>query len=314
MNRTGRGILRNALFAGGYLLLHAITLAIGASSLAAAWPGWPGWLTDALPILARIFLALFSIHLVFVAGNALEGIIERKTENEGVRYNLLRVARLTSFALVAIVVASFLFQNLYAAAVSFGLFSLVLGFALQAPITSFIAWLYIIFRRPYHVGDRIQIGNLRGDVIEISYLETVLKESRGPYAGNNRQSSRTVRIPNSLVLKTEVINYRAPGDDFLWNETAIQIAWSSDLAFVEACLRRAADEDFAGRHSLAAGRADNASLVYFRNNQNAWLEAVVSYPVEPNDTTERRSRILCSVLPMLQAEPEKAQLPEGSRR
>ena len=54
--------------------------------------------------------------------------------------------------------------------------------------------------------------------------------------------------------------------------------------------------------------------VYFRNNIYAWMEAVISYPVEPSDTTGRRTRILKSVLPVLNNSPEKVQFPEGAKR
>jgi small-conductance mechanosensitive channel len=52
------------------------------------------------------------------------------------------------------------FQNWYTAVVSFGLLSLILGFALQTPITSFIGWIYILVREPYRVGDRIKMARL----------------------------------------------------------------------------------------------------------------------------------------------------------
>src|SRR5690606_12932488 len=147
-----------------------------------------------------------------------------------------------------IVVVSFLFQNLMAAAVSFGLISLVLGFALQAPITSFIAWVYLVFRRSYLVGDRIQIKNFRGDVIEISYLDTSILECSGDYLGNDRRSGRIIRFPNSLILKEEIINYSGPQVPFIWNETPIQVAYTSDLQFVESCLLQASARDFKERY------------------------------------------------------------------
>src|SRR5699024_1366162 len=106
-----------------------------------------------------------------------------------------------------------------------GLVSLVLGFALQAPITSFIAWLYIIFRKPYKVGNRIQINEHRGDVIEISYLDTIIQECSGDYLGNDRQSGRIIHFPNSMILTDKVTNYSGQHKPFIWNETAVQIAY-----------------------------------------------------------------------------------------
>jgi small-conductance mechanosensitive channel len=51
---------------------------------------------------------------------------------------------------------------------------LILGLALQSPLKSFFAWLYILIRHPYKIGDRIKIGDSTGDVIEVGYLDTRL--------------------------------------------------------------------------------------------------------------------------------------------
>lgn len=269
-----------------------------------------------IPFLKKLSMSLFLIALIFLISKIIERLINSKTHAPGDRYNLLRIIRFLALMSSLIVVASFLFQNLYAAAVSFGLISLVLGFALQAPIASFIAWIYLIFRRTYLVGDRIQIKNFRGDVIEIGYLDTSILECSGDYLENDRKSGRIVRFPNSLVLKEEVINYSGPQVPFIWNETPIQVAYTSDLQFVEDCLMEACVRDFNERYP----HLDNVAQtrwkpnVYFRINKFAWMEAVISYPVEPEDTTGRRNRILRYALPVLNTAPDKVKFPEGSLR
>lgn len=269
-----------------------------------------------IPFLKKLTMSLFFIALILLAGKIIERIIDTQTEAEGDRYNLKRIARLLSIVFIMIVVASFMFQNLYAAAVSFGLISLVLGFALQSPITSFIAWLYIVFRRPYQVGNRIQINGLKGDVIEISYLDTIILECSGEYLDNDRRSGRVIHFPNSLILKEEVINYSGPHIPFILNEIPLQIAYTSDLQFVENCLLEAAELDFGERYPNLQPdlRSEWKHTVYFRVNRYAWMEAVVSYPVEPEDMTGRRNRILKKALSMLNAHPEKVKFPEGTNR
>src|SRR2546430_4052351 len=114
------------------------------------------------------------------------------------RYNLVRMIRFLSVLVVIMVVFSFLFQNWYTAAVSLGLFSLILGFALQTPISSFIGWLYIIFRAPYHIGDRIQIDTFTGDVFELNNLVLILWDFAVIYLTKVMPSERFIRFPNSL--------------------------------------------------------------------------------------------------------------------
>src|SRR5690554_5546903 len=220
-----------------------------------------------VPFLKKLTMSLFLISMILLSSKIISKIIINQADNVGDRYNLLRITRFLSIVFSLIVVASFLFQNLYAAVVSFGLISLVIGFALQAPITSFIAWVYLIFRRSYLVGDRIQIKGFRGDVVEISYLDTSILECSGDYLGNDRTSGRVIRFPNSLILKEEVINYSGPQVPFIWNETAIQIAYTSDLQFVEDCLLEASLRDFEESYpKLASGEKELwQPAVYYRN-------------------------------------------------
>ena len=97
------------------------------------------------------------------------------------RFNLRRIQKLVVTLAIVLIAVSLFFVNWYATIVSVGVISLILGFALQTPITSFIGWIYILARAPYRVGDRIQIGDATGDVIDVSYLDTTLWEFGGPY-------------------------------------------------------------------------------------------------------------------------------------
>ena len=267
------------------------------------------------PVLKRISLTSFFVFLVFLIGKLIERLIDTHSQSRGYSYNLVRITRLLTGLFAFIVVLSFLFENWTTAAVSFGLLSLILGFALQSPITSFIAWLYIIFRTPYRVGDRIEINGFKGDVTEINYLDTTLLEFGGTYLSNDRLSGRVIRFPNSIVLRSEVFNYSGFHDPFIWNETAVQIAYTSDLKFVEEALLTAAREDYREQYAnFAPLNSELEPAVYFRVNVYAWLEAVVSYPVLPIETTPRRTRILKRSLFLLNKYPEKAQFPEGTGR
>lgn len=123
------------------------------------------------------------------------------------------------------IVVSILFVNWYTAMVSLGLISLVLGFALQTPITSFIGWIYILVRTPYRVGDRIKIGEAIGDVIDVSYLDTTLWEFGGQYLSTDHPSGRVIKLPNSSILNSPVWNYSWPLFPYIWNEIKFQLAY-----------------------------------------------------------------------------------------
>lgn len=303
-------IAERIIIAAAFLLLH---YALGIAAAANLIPGGTDRWQPYLPILDKLSIALFAVMIILLAGKLIERLIDNSSQSHGVRYNLVRLTRLLTTICVGIVGMSFLFQNLYAAAVSFGVISLVLGFALQAPITSFIGWIYIVIRQPYQVGDRIQLGTLRGDVIELGYLDTRIRECAGDYLQNDRLSGRIIHVPNSFMLKSEVINYGGQFRPYIWNETALQLDYASDLPFVEDCLKQAADTDFA---QLQQGREPDTrhqSAVYFRTSHRGWLEAVISYPVRPIDTTGRRNRILALALPLLNAQPHRVRYALAAR-
>lgn len=266
------------------------------------------------PVLLKASITFLIISVFLFIGKLVERFIVTRNHSVGHNYNLVRISHLVINLLVFVMLLSFLFQNWYTAAFSFGLLSLILGFALQTPISSFIGWLYIIYRTPYRVGERIELNGFKGDVVEINYLDTTLLEFSGNYLSNDRLSGRVIRFPNSMVLKSEVLNYSGPQAPFIWNETAIQIGYSSDLNFVAEVLCQSARQDFDENYLNVYTSIPLEPAVYFRTNAYAWMEAVVSYPVLPVETTPRRTRILMAALPILNASPDRVQFPEGVAR
>lgn len=270
-----------------------------------------------------------AIGAIVMATAALaEKLIMNHPRQQSLGYNLVQFIRLLSVLLVIVIFISFLFHNWYTAAVSLGLISLILGFALQTPISSFIGWLYIIFRSPYRVTDRIQINGYKGDVVEIGYLDTTLWEFGGDYLTNDLPSGRLIRFPNSLVLQSAVYNYSWHKFPYIWNEIPFHIAYESDLAYVEKTLREITLQEL-GNDVIAHVEGLKQSFeetpvgeipvkefpyISFRTNANTWLEATVTYLVEPKRAAEVRSRILKKVVSGLLQQPDKVLFPKTNSR
>src|SRR6185436_1979048 len=104
-------------------------------------------------------------------------------------------------------------------------------------------WVYILLRRPYRVGDRIQIGEAKGDVIDVGYLDTTLWECGGPFLSSDHPSGRVIKFPNQTVLHETVYNYSWPLFPYIWNEIVVQIAYDADLEFVSKTMHDAAQEE-----------------------------------------------------------------------
>jgi small-conductance mechanosensitive channel len=276
----------------------------------------------------RLSLAGFVVFIVFIVTRTIESAVTKRSPTQKQQYNIIRLIRLLSVFAAAFIVVSFLFAKWYTAAVSLGLVSLILGFALQTPISSLIGWFYIIIRTPYRIGDRIQVGDFTGDVVEISYLDTTLWEFHGDYLSNDVPSGRLIRFPNTLVLQSEVYNYSWRKFPFIWNEIPFHIAYESDLEWVEQAIKRVAIRELGDDMAEAIERfkqlvkqtpVDELEIkeypfVVFRINANTWVEVSVTYLVHPKKASAVRSKLIKSILKEFMTEPGRVMFPKSNSR
>jgi len=279
-------------------------------------------------LLQRLALAGFIVFIVFVITRAIEAIVAKRTPTKKQQYNIIRLIRLLSVFAAIFIVVTFLFQKWYTAAVSLGLVSLILGFALQTPISSLIGWFYIIIRTPYRIGDRIQVGQFTGDVVEIGYLDTTLWEFHGEYLSNDVPSGRLIRFPNTLVLQSEVYNYSWRKFPFIWNEIPFHIAYESDFDYVEKIIKKVATKELGDEMEETIERfkqlvkqtpVDELEIkeypfVVFRINANTWVEVSVTYLVHPKRAAATRSRLIKAIIKELLKEPDRVMFPKSNSR
>ena len=122
--------------------------------------------------------------------------------------------------------------------ISAGLLSAALGWALQRPITGIAAWIMVITKRPFEIGDRILIGDTKGDVVDITLTHVHLSEIGGTIA-SEETSGRTILIPNSILFEQKIINYTLQ-NEFILDEVITLITYESDLEKAkEICLKAA---------------------------------------------------------------------------
>ena len=287
-----------------------------------------GAVEGALPLLERITTAAAIVTLVLGAQHAIRLYLIAQVESAAARYNLRQVLRLLSALLCVFVLLSVLVVNWYALFASVGLVSLILGLALQHPLTSFFAWIYILVRNPYRVGDRIRIGTITGDVIKVTYLDTTLWEIRGDYLSTDHPSGRIVKFPNSQVFSTPVYNYSWPLFPYVWNEVKFFVAYDADLEYVARVMQEVTEEELGAEMTkrvgvycelLAETPVDQLQVrekphAFFRVNNNTWLEAIVRYLVHPKEAGRVKTRLIGKLLARLKDEPERVMFPKGDAR
>ncbi len=281
-----------------------------------------------VPLLQKLVLAILFVSLVLLATRLTKKIYDRRVDNKTTVFNFNRVADLFAALLIFIIILSLLFANWYAAMVSFGIVSLILGFALQNPITSFFGWLYILIRKPYEVGDRIQIGSVFGDVINVSYIDTTLWEFNGNYLSGDHPSGRIIRFANSKVFSEYVCNYSWPLFPFIWNELSVFISYKSNFKFISETVKHIVvaeiGEDMVRRvrrfkRILADTPVDELDVneyptVILRAHSNGWIEVIVRYLVEPKNSGKVKNRLFKAVMDELKAHPERVIFPNSSSK
>src|SRR5256714_14032434 len=166
----------------------------------------------------RLIRGAALIIIVLAVAKAVRVYAIGRIDDNAMRFTLRRILLLVVGALVAVIAVSVVFVNWYGALTALGIGSIIVGLAVQTPAKSFIAWIYILIRQPFRVGDRIKIGDATGDVIDVSYLDTTLWEFGGQYLSTDHPSGRIIKFPNSQVLGSTVYNYSWPPFPHIWNE------------------------------------------------------------------------------------------------
>lgn len=276
----------------------------------------------------RLANALIAATLIQGIASVIEVTVIARIEDAADRYTILKITDLISWGLVVLVGVTQVFDQWYTAVASLGLVSLVLGLALQEPISSFFAWVYIIARKPYRVGDRVQVKDMTGDVIQVGYLDTTLWEFGGPYLSTDHPSGRIIKFPNATVLNEAVINYTWPLFPYRWDEVRFQVAYDSDLEFVAETMRRVVEEEIgeemmervtAYRALLAKTPVDELTVqerpsVFFRVHENTWLQATVRYVVNPRAAGRVKNRLIPRLLKALNEAPDRVHFPRSDMR
>ena len=279
-------------------------------------------------LVQRIVRGAALIIIVLAAAKAVRVYAIGRIDDAVVRFTLRRILLLVTTLLVVVIAVSMIFVNWYAGLTALGVGSVIVGLAVQTPMKSLIAWIYILVRQPFRVGDRIKIGDATGDVIDVGYLDTTLWEFGGQYISGDHPSGRVIRFPNEKVLDEIVWNYSWPVFPYIWNEIKFQIAYQSDLKFVAETMQRIVEEEIGAemmeridlyRQLLARTPVDELEVrsrprVIFRVDEVTWVDAIVRYLVAPREAGSIKSRLIPKLLTALNAAPARVMFPKGDAR
>ncbi|GAB6877739.1 hypothetical protein JCM17823_00130 [Halorubrum gandharaense] len=300
--------------AGGYVL---------AVDPLSTWPelvGYPADLVVGRALLVAAVVGVLSGLYLLVLQLVWRSTNKRRAHNTR---NLLRLG----FGFVGIVATlAVLTENWLGLLLSLGVVGFAITFALQQPLLSLIAWVYITVKQPYGVGDRVQIGDSKGDVIEVDFLVTTLWEINGELVSSNQPSGRVVTVPNSVVLSSNVVNFAGGGSAAVWNEVAVQVAFETDLEFARGVMQEEA-ADLLGKEmadSIADYREALAETpveleVYDHPTVNvsqgeSWMELRLRYLTHPRRGQRVKNQLYERILDRFNENPDRVAFPVSRNR
>jgi len=186
---------------------------------------------DTIYFLVVVFLVfiIFSVFLRLIKKILLKKVTRKKQVSNVITFlSLLKFI----FAFLLIIVIILVYYGSWGD-IGFvaGLLTVALGMALQKPITGVFAWLIIISRKQFSIGDRVIISNVKGDITNITLTHIHLEEVGGTIEGEEK-SNRTVILPTSIIFEKEIINYNEK-DDIILDEVTVTITYESNLEKAE---------------------------------------------------------------------------------
>jgi small-conductance mechanosensitive channel len=231
------------------------------------------------PGATRLFAALMGLLVITVAVRLAQRYVTHNLKDSDSRYYGRKLITFGGY-LAAILLVSIVYRDrLVGLTVAIGVAGAGIAFALQEVIGSVAGWIAISFGGFYKPGDRVQLGGIKGDVIDIGILRTTMMEL-GEWVDSDLYSGRVVRIANSFVFKAPVFNYS--GDfPFLWDEIKVPVKHGSDHRLARAILEQAVN-DLYTEDLMQASRQAWDYLIRRYLLEPASLEPAVSLVVTDN--------------------------------
>jgi len=259
-----------------------------------------------LLLTAAIVVLLWLIRWAWIA------VVHRRTDDPQVRYRWRKTATYSLSIVGLILIGRTWLEGIQSLVTYLGLVSAGIAIALRDPIVNWFGWMFISWRRPFAVGDRIQIGSLCGDVIDIGVSTFSILEVAAPEIGE-QTTGRIVHVPNGKVFVEPLTNV-TQGFNYVWNEIPVAITFESNWRRAKTILEEILQErlesvtEEAARFIRDASRkflirsADVHPVVYTRIVPDG-VELSLRYVCEARSRRKSTESVCEAVLQAFAAEP-----------
>ena len=203
------------------------------------------WLGKAIGIdadlVAKLLLTIGIIVALWLLRWVWMTVVNRQTDEPQSRYRWRKAAWYTVTVAGILLIGRVWIEGIQTLVTYVGLVSAGIAIALRDPIVNWFGWVFIGWRRPFAIGDRVRIDGQTGDVIDIGMSTFSLLETAEEGSGE-QATGRIVHIPNGKVF-TEPLTNVTQGFSYVWNEIPITVTFESDWREAKGILRDIASRE-----------------------------------------------------------------------
>jgi len=247
-----------------------------------------------------ILLAMLAV--VFAGAELWRRLVMRYTHEPRRRYQLLLLRKLTLWTLVVAIVGLTFVTELSSFATFAGLLTAGVAVAMQSVLVSIVGYFFLIGKYGIRVGDRVQIGAVSGEVIDLGLVRMHLMEmnSQGPLGA----TGRVVAFANSIVFQSSGGLFKQiPGVNFVWHETTLKLPADADYSALKDRLKAVVSEVIKEFHEEIVRQTQQIEKTTASNSVGSPLpqvqlhfsatgvDALVRYPVQLQHEAEIDERV-----------------------
>ncbi len=262
---------------------------------------------------AKLVDSLIIVFVIWLSRIILIQTVNRRVMGVRRRHSLRKTISYTLAMIAVMLLTPLWIENLQGMATFLGLVSAGLAIALQGPLSNLAGWFYLIWRRPFEIGDRIEIAGTGGDVIDISLFQFTLLEI-GNWVHADQSTGRVVYIPNRKIFDHAQANY-TKGFDYIWHELEITVTFESNWHKAKEILSDIATRDAANLSTDAAEHirraAQRFAIVYSKLTPIVYLKVVengvlltIRYLCEPRRRRSTEQAIWEDILTEFAGQPD----------
>lgn len=174
----------------------------------------------------KLIASLIGLISIVALRVVLLRLLNRQIKDPRVLYQWRKSIGYLSFGVAILLMGRPWIPELQNISTFLGIVTAGLAVALKEPIVDLVGWAFILSRKPFQVGDRIQIGDCAGDVIDVRVFQFTLMEI-GNWVAADQSTGRVIHVPNGKIFQESVANY-SQGFQHLWNELPVLITFESD--------------------------------------------------------------------------------------